>query len=239
MNKAGFLFLGAVISAGSVLFAGCGGDNSTAGTGGAGGGGTDASSSSASGTPASSSASGTPASSSASGGGTAATCDAYCTSIAANCKEATTKQYNTPESCKAACGSFPLGKPGEMSGNSLECRNYHAGAAAMNAALHCEHAGPTGGDHDPTDTMAGACGDGGEAFCTLAVKTCPGVYKDDAACKAAVAKFAADTGTYSTADTTTNNFGCRFYHLSVAAQSTADATTHCPHIAETSPVCNK
>jgi len=235
MNKTGFLFLGAMISAGSFLFAGCGGDNSGT-TGGAGGEGSASSSSSSK----SSSGSGSTASSS-SGGSTAATCDTYCTTIAANCKDATTKQWPSDASCKASCASFPQGKAdsGATKESSLECRAYHAGAAAMDAALHCEHAGPTGGDKNPTDTTGGACGDSAEAFCTLAVKTCPGVYADAAACKAEVVKFAPDTATYSTADTTTNTFGCRFYHLTVAATDAASATMHCPHIAANSATCTK
>jgi hypothetical protein len=33
-----------------------------------------------------------------------------------------------------------------MGGNTLECRIYHAGVAAGDAAFHCPHAGPTGAE---------------------------------------------------------------------------------------------
>ena len=80
-----------------------------------------------------------------------------------------TAQWKDEASCKNACAAFPQGTAGATDGNSLECRAYHAGKAgeAGMAATHCPHAGPTGGDQDVSDTNAGACGEGCEAFCAL------------------------------------------------------------------------
>jgi hypothetical protein len=237
MNKACFLALGTVMALGSALFvgAGCGGE--TGGTGGAGG--TGASSSSSTTTSSSSSVS----SSTSSGGGVAATCAGYCTAIMANCNVMTdpgsTQQYKDMTSCMNVCKTFPPGKIGEMAGDSLECRAYHAGAAKTAATTHCEHAGPAGGAKSGAVADDGPCGNGCEAFCNLAVPTCPTEAKDMATCKTLCEGYAKDTAAYSITDVDKNDFGCRMYHLSVAATDAAAATTHCPHIMAVSATCTK
>jgi hypothetical protein len=131
---------------------------------------------------------------------------------------------------------------GDTSGDTLGCRLYHAGAAggsAGNAMIHCPHAGPTGGDKDPKGS-AGVCGEPCTAFCSVAAAVCTGTnqqFADMPTCVAACQGFHADAAAYSTADTSTNDLGCRFYHLSAAAASAAAAQTHCPHIVANSPVC--
>lgn len=239
MNKAGFLFLGAVLSAGSFLFIGCGGDTGTGG-GGAGGG-VDASSSS-SGSPASSS-SGGPASSSSGGAAVAATAASYCKDVIANCT-GDSAQIADDATCQKIAASFTPGTIGATSGNSLECRAYHAGAPSkMTPAMHCAHAGITGGDLDPTATgmgKDGPCGDGVEAFCKLAVEICtgqPGAYADVAACTAEATKFKVGTVPFSTKETSGDTFNCRAYHLTVASKDATSATTHCPHIKLVSDTC--
>src|SRR5829696_6425883 len=114
MNKAGFLFLGSMISLGSLAFIGCGDDSSTGGSGGSGGSGSSASSAA--------STSGSSASSS-SGGAVAATCKSYCTANLATCT-ADNGQYKDQAQCEAACAgaAFPQGKPTDTMGNTLECR---------------------------------------------------------------------------------------------------------------------
>jgi hypothetical protein len=238
MNKAGFLFLGAVMSMGSLLVASTGcGDEASGGSGGSGG--DDVASSS------SSKASSSAASTSASSGGATVklTCDDYCAQVQKNCT-GDVAQYGGPaplESCKATCASWAPGALTDTMNNTLGCRIYHSGTPAMTAAaMHCGHAGLIGGDLDPA-AGAAQCGDGVEAFCKLAVSTCKGadvVWADEAACKADAAKFKASTTNFSaTKDTAGDTFSCRAYHLTVAAGSAAAATMHCKHIAAVSETC--
>jgi hypothetical protein len=242
MNKAGFLFLGAVMSMGSLFLAATGcGDDSAAGGGGSA---TTATSTSGSKT-VSASASGS--GSSSSGGGVTLDCTSYCAQVTKNCT-GDNAQFGGPsaaDSCKNTCASWAPGALADTMGNTLGCRLYHSGApAAMTPAMHCAHSGLVGGDLDPSATgmgKDGPCGDGVEAFCKLAVATCKGgeaVWADEAACKADAIKFkASTTGFSATKDTAGDTFNCRAYHLSVAAKDAASATMHCPHIALVSGPC--
>jgi hypothetical protein len=169
------------------------------------------------------------------------TCSAYCSKLKANCSGANA-QYTSDAVCMAVCTSFPLGAATDTSGNTLGCRLYHAGAAASDATTHCNHAGITGGDKDPTDSAAGTCGEGCEAFCNEAVIACttatsPGgsaPYATKAACMTDCKTFPAATNTFSTAATSGDTFNCRAYHLT-AASVTPDP--HCGHIKKVSPTC--
>ncbi len=169
-------------------------------------------------------------------------CPSYCAAVDANCKGAMA-QYPSTASCLASCAALPLGKLSDVDGNSLGCRLYHVGAPAIsNAAVHCPHAGPTGGDKDVTDVAAATCGEGCDAFCMVATTVCTGAnqqYTDKAACLTDCKMFKADVASYSTANFDKNDFGCRFYHLSVAATDAAWATVHCGHIKSASPTCTK
>lgn len=211
----------------SVAFStGCGGESSTSTTG-------------SGGSTSSTTSTTTTVGTGGTGGGAAATCADYCTENLANCKDAT-KQWPSQDSCLAACATFAAGTPGDTSGNSLACRVYHTGAAKMDAATHCHHAGPTSGDRDPTDAVGGPCGEGCEAFCNIAQAVCTGAnaqYKSAAECVAECGKFKASPAPYSTADTAADTFGCRVYHLSVAATDAASADTHCAHIVLASTTC--
>jgi hypothetical protein len=131
---------------------------------------------------------------------------------------------------------------GDTSGNTLGCRTYHAAAAAgAGAATHCTHAGPTGGDLD--DGAGGTCGDGCVSFCQIAMVACTGANAQYLGsngatpfdeCYADCSGFAVlKTPPYSTADTATDDFGCRMYHLTVAAEGATQAGTHCKHIVGT------
>jgi hypothetical protein len=161
----------------------------------------------------------------------------------ANCT-AGNAQYPTMGACMAFCSSMPQGKPGDLSGDSVECRAYHGGAPSQSMpASHCSHAGPTGGDNVVTDSNPGTCGEGCEAFCNMAQATCTGPNQQWAHtvdCLADCKTFNPIVGSYSiTVSPSANNFGCRVYHLSAAAAGSAGATTHCPHIIKNSPVCNQ
>lgn len=247
MKNVRFLFLGAVLSiAGtSVMLAGCGDD--TSGTGGGGttatgtGGSTETSSSSGMGGDATTTT--TTGTTTSTGTGMATLdCTSYCGEVMTNCTGAN-EQYKSKEACMAVCASFTPGTLGATDGNTLACRLYHGGVpAVMDAVTHCPHAGPTGGDKDVTDAAPATCGEGCDAFCSAAVKVCTGAneqYKDKETCLTDCKMFKTDAASYSTADTDKNDFGCRFYHLTVAATDAASATAHCGHIKSVSPVCIK
>jgi hypothetical protein len=137
-------------------------------------------------------------------------------------------QYNDMASCLGTCGAFPVGNAGAMDGNSLHCRIYHAGAAAKDATTHCTHAGPGGADF---------CGSNCESFCSIATKICPTQHPDNAACMTECMGLN-DTVKYDATVAAGNTLACRIYHLTVAATSAADATTHCAHtVAKMNPVC--
>jgi hypothetical protein len=150
-------------------------------------------------------------------------CDAYCKSITDNCT-GEHSQYGAPEFCQGSCAAFPLGEASDMSGNTLGCRTYHAGAAAMDPAVHCGHAGPGGGS---------ACGENCEGFCSIAQTACPEVWADAGACMAACANFD-PAEPYDATDVKGNSLACRLYHATAAA---VDPVTHCAHIKGDSMPC--
>jgi hypothetical protein len=132
-----------------------------------------------------------------------------------------------------ACAGFTeLGVATTTSGNSLDCRTYHASVASTtpaNAIAHCPHVGIAGG--------YGVCGTAVDGFCDVAQTVCTGAnqaFADLATCKTAAAAFPA-SGVEG--DTAYDTLQCRVYHLGVASQSAALATAHCPHIMATSTQC--
>ena len=130
----------------------------------------------------------------------------------------------------AVCESFTVGTTADMDGNTLGCRQYHAGAAETEPAIHCRHAGP-GGD--------GACGTNCEGFCTIAQAQCTGAdaaFADAAACMTECAMFPT-TPPYDVSQTGGDSFACRMYHLTIAATGPDIAKVHCPHVAAISDPC--
>lgn len=242
MNKTGFLFLGAFLSiAGSSAFvAGCGSDTGTATTGS--GGGSTSSTSTGTGGEATTSSSSSTGSSTGTGMTATLDCTSYCAEVMANCTDAN-KQYNDVKSCMGVCAAFPVGKLADTDGNTLGCRLYHGGGPAVSmAATHCSHAGITGGDKDVSDAAQGTCGEGCDAFCDVAIAVCTGAnkqYDNKETCLTECKSFKASATSFSVLDTDKNDFGCRAYHLSVAATDAASATTHCGHIRAMSATCNK
>jgi hypothetical protein len=158
-------------------------------------------------------------------GGTTVSCDSYCTLIMQNCANANA-EYTDLNTCKAMCANFAVGDAGEQSGNSLACRLAHAGLAAGNPAVHCRHAGPTGGGVCGTST----CTD----WCELDRAQCPSVYASQSDCETACAGFAVVADAGDIALVTGNTFNCRIYHLEAAY---SDPTTHCDHTAVVSARC--
>ena len=147
-------------------------------------------------------------------GGNAPTCAAYCAKIQMNCPAGgdagSNEQYPDTATCMSYCSTaaaWPAGMIGDMTGNTIGCRLYHAGAAAADPVLHCPHAGPTGGN---------VCGSLCDNYCQLMAKNCTGnnaVY-DAATCMSKCAML----GTQGHAnDTSGNTVQCRIYYLGLAA----------------------
>ena len=72
-------------------------------------------------------------------------CDGYCELALRNCTGVNMLYADLP-ACMASCAMFPAtGNGGDTSGDTVQCRIYHAGTpASENPAMHCPHAGPTG-----------------------------------------------------------------------------------------------
>jgi hypothetical protein len=229
------LTLVALVSAAALVTAACttetdpddgtGGSGTSSGGNGTGGNGTGATSSGGNGT------GGMGTGGMGTGGMAETDCETYCTNNLANCSD-TNKQWDTADqqaTCEAWCTIWDQGTPGDMQGDTLECRAYHTGAAASDAATHCPHAGPLGG---------GVCGASNcEVFCAAMQLFCTGQdaeYADEAACRADCNTLADATDPY-TADSSLNatdnpnqGLACRAYHLSAAID---DPGTHCQHAA--------
>ncbi len=158
-------------------------------------------------------------------------CAAYCAEVTTNCTAANA-QYADAAACATTCARartapefWSGGATGATSGNSLACRTYHGGAPAVaDPALHCPHAGLSGGN---------LCGTWCENYCDLALAACTGanqLYADRAACTTACAGLAT---TGAPGATSGNTVQCRINHLGFASAGGAAATTHCPHGAAT------
>lgn len=167
------------------------------------------------------------------GGGTPgpATCASYCATITSACT-AGNAQWGTAASCELACAAFTAGTPGDISGDTLECRAYHAGVASTTQPeVHCVHAGPLGGGV----TAGDGCGTSRcDSFCRIATEVCTGeanypfTSEDD--CQTQCMAYT-DGDDFSTADTSGNDLQCRMYHLTAAAAEADGSRTHCAHVA--------
>jgi hypothetical protein len=81
-------------------------------------------------------------------------CDRYCDTLMAACG-GDNAQFADLDTCVSYCDGtgWPEGRVGDTSGNTIECRIYHAEVAAMeHPEFHCPHAGPTG------DNVCGSVG---------------------------------------------------------------------------------
>lgn len=165
----------------------------------------------------------------------ALTCQAYCTSVQANCLDgASNRQYIDMPSCLASCAFMPVGTTADTQGNTLGCRTYHAGAPAQNNPMtHCTHAGPGGA----SPTEASVCGSNCAGFCQIAMGACTGAnaaYASAAECMTACATFSTTTR-YTTQAMTGASFACKLYHATVATTTPA---VHCAHIKATGGPCS-
>src|SRR4029079_1091944 len=85
----------------------------------------------------------------------------------------TNVQYGSADACQAVCKWFPPGKPGDTSGNSTGCGQSFASFAKSDRVTQCPHAGPSGGN---------VCGTKCEAYCSIMLGACPGMYKNPSEC---------------------------------------------------------
>ncbi len=147
-------------------------------------------------------------------------CTNYCTAVMANCT-AENAQYGDMAECMSMCetaAAWDLGAVDDTDVNSVGCRQYHAGAAADDAALHCPHAGSTGG---------GVCGSYCANYCRVVTRNCAGgdaQYADEDECMTGCALIP-DDGTPG--DSGGDSVQCRIYHASAPANG--DPALHCPH----------
>jgi len=154
-------------------------------------------------------------------------CDNYCAISAKTCS-GTNSLYSDAPTCMGFCSSLPNGNINDTSGNTVDCRIYHALAASVTGDVsHCPHASHSGGT---------LCGSYCDVYCQLAIDHCTGanmIYTDKAACMSACTPIAA---TGKPGDTSGDTIQCRIYHLG-AAKALNDAATHCPHGKVSSATC--
>ncbi|MEC9440390.1 MAG: DUF4331 family protein [Myxococcota bacterium] len=149
------------------------------------------------------------------------TCENYCTTVMANCT-GDQEQYGSEAECLDYCnnvGEWGAGTKGATDGDTIACRIYHGNEPAKtDPALHCPHAGPSGGN---------VCGSWCDVYCSLSELNCSGAnqhYADTATCKTACEGFDASG---SPGDAFFDTVQCRIYHL--GAPAAVDPGTHCPH----------
>jgi hypothetical protein len=145
-----FLSCGAVAVLGALALQGCSstGDDTSTPAGGSAGTGTGGSSTGGSST--GGKGGGSEAGATGEAGASAETqadlCTEFCAAEDVTCGTADLKQYPDTATCMTDCAGYALGTAGDTTGNTLECRIYHVGAAAGSAAgsatLHCPHTGP-------------------------------------------------------------------------------------------------
>jgi len=168
----------------------------------------------------------------------ASQCESYCMSIMMQCNTTATMQYSSMAQCMAMCPGIPAGtfQPTDVSGDTLACRFYHGGNAALAQAsmdttgqlAHCTHAGAFGN---------GVCGSIQDGLCQIQTTVCTGSNQQYSSYSDCMTQTGSIATTGNLGDTSGNTIQCRAYHLSAAATSTANAAVHCPHIAVASAVC--
>jgi hypothetical protein len=158
------------------------------------------------------------------------TCENYCNVISTACT-GTNAEYLTTATCLAMCANMTLGTQGDMTGDTVACRQSFAEIAAANPGTNCPSAGPTGGD---------VCGPNRcVSWCELDRDLCGTIaYPDEATCESACEAFPYnDNG--ETVELTGDTLNCRIYHIEAAYGSPDGSVlqmTHCAHTAQMSRV---
>lgn len=88
-------------------------------------------------------------------------CVNYCALAVKNCATylgvgANQMGFSDNATCLTACAAFPTNGAINGAGNTVQCRIYHAGAAASGALPHCSHAAVSSGNTFPA-TASGPC----------------------------------------------------------------------------------
>jgi hypothetical protein len=160
----------------------------------------------------------------ASGNATCGTqCEAYCSImlLKPGCND-TLRAFNTMAECTAACALIPsnISNYEATTGNSLQCRIYHAKVAFSGGQTtldaHCAHAAPLGG---------GQCGDPVVNYCTIVNGLCTGALSQGMTSQYCmdVAKFIPNNTAGKYNDYDGDSLACRAYH------SIVGGAAHCPH----------
>jgi hypothetical protein len=68
-------------------------------------------------------------------------CPDYCFDAITYC-QGQYQLFESTDDCLAACSSMPVGRLGDVSGDSIQCRIHHLEDAKSDPEGHCEHAGP-------------------------------------------------------------------------------------------------
>jgi hypothetical protein len=170
-------------------------------------------------------------------------CEAYCSAVMTNCTGANAEYLNT-DVCLAMCPKFEIGVQGSTSGDTRECRIYHANAAADDPVTHCRHAGPLG----YPACQPSPC----TPFCTLDFGACASQssppYSSEVVCQNTCADpdagfpYQTTGGASDINQQSGNTLNCRLYHLesAYAAGVVADPASvmlHCGHTAQVSATC--
>jgi len=150
----------------------------------------------------------------------------YCETVTYQCAAVGNVQYNSMTDCMNSVGAWnatPADARATTATNSLGCREYHAQAALQNASLHCQHAGPSGGN---------ACGTFAQGWDSLALHNCNNSdveFAEDGMGETTLnaAVPIGNTGPYHVLlDQAMDTQVCRIYHLTVAGTLPA---AHCSH----------
>jgi hypothetical protein len=132
----------------------------------------------------------------------------------------TNQQYTDMTNCMNTCTTFPVGMASDTSGDTLGCRTYHAGLAAMTPVTHCPHAGPGG---------AGVCGDLCTSYCRIVAKYCTAanmagpIYASNAECMSWCMATKSDI-VFNIATQAGDEQACLLYHSQEASTTPPD---HC------------
>jgi hypothetical protein len=154
------------------------------------------------------------------GGLSLLTCETYCQEIMVSCA-GQYAQYDTYGECLDYCdeaGQWEAGEISSLPENTLGCRYYFAGQAALEKPeIYCGRAGFFGADH---------CGTWCENYCAVVLQSCQeedAIYEDESDCMASCSLFS-DEGTAG--DATGDTVQCR---LTQAADAffVADITPYC------------
>lgn len=163
-------------------------------------------------------------------------CISYCDTIVSACAP-DYAQYGSKTACLNACVYFPPGSPGDINGNSLECRNMMAMNTVGAPQVHCLHGGPYG---------YGGCGSMCEGFCEIVMPWCgsKAPFASHDACMNECVLWAwapslPDGGAAYRASgpTSGDTLDCREVMLVKALESPAARDTYCPLTATNSATC--